>query len=49
MPLNKSIEGIENVAFNDFTIGVDVTGETPGQQHLPVVRQPDADAWSRTP
>ena len=27
VPLNKSIEGIENVAFNDFTIGVDVTGE----------------------
>ena len=26
--LNKSIEGIENVAFNDFTIGVDVTGES---------------------
>ena len=28
VPLNKSIEGIENVAFNDFTIGVDVTGES---------------------
>jgi len=27
VPLNPSIEGIENVAFNDFTIGVDVTGE----------------------
>ena len=27
VPLNKRIEGIENVAFNDFTIGVDVTGE----------------------
>ena len=27
VPLNKSIEGIENIAFNDFTIGVDVTGE----------------------
>ena len=27
VPLNKSIEGIENVAFNDYTIGVDVTGE----------------------
>ncbi len=27
VPLNKSVEGIENVAFNDFTIGVDVTGE----------------------
>ncbi len=27
VPLNKSIEGVENVAFNDFTIGVDVTGE----------------------
>ena len=27
VPLNKGIEGIENVAFNDFTIGVDVTGE----------------------
>ena len=27
VPMNKSIEGIENVAFNDFTIGVDVTGE----------------------
>ena len=28
VPLDKSIEGIENIAFNDFTIGVDVTGET---------------------
>jgi hypothetical protein len=28
VPLNPSVEGIENVAFNDFTIGVDVTGET---------------------
>ena len=27
VPLNKSVEGIENVAFNDLTIGVDVTGE----------------------
>ena len=27
VPLDPSIEGIENVAFNDFTIGVDVTGE----------------------
>ncbi len=27
VPLNPRIEGIENVAFNDFTIGVDVTGE----------------------
>jgi hypothetical protein len=27
VPLNRSIEGIENVAFNDFTIGTDVTGE----------------------
>jgi hypothetical protein len=27
VPMNKSIEGIENVAFNDFTFGVDVTGE----------------------
>jgi len=27
VPLNKSVEGIENVAFNDFTIGVDITGE----------------------
>jgi Carboxypeptidase regulatory-like domain len=27
VPLNRSIEGIENVVFNDFTIGVDVTGE----------------------
>ncbi|MFZ0228561.1 MAG: hypothetical protein WAL41_16835, partial [Mycobacterium sp.] len=27
VPLNKGIEGIENVAFNDFTMGVDVTGE----------------------
>jgi hypothetical protein len=25
--LNPAVEGIENVAFNDFTIGVDVTGE----------------------
>ncbi|MGC2211362.1 MAG: TonB-dependent receptor, partial [Candidatus Korobacteraceae bacterium] len=28
VPLDPSIEGIENVAFNNFTIGVDVTGET---------------------
>jgi hypothetical protein len=27
VPLNPSIEGIENVAFNSYTIGVDVTGE----------------------
>jgi hypothetical protein len=27
VPLNPSVEGVENVAFNDFTIGVDVTGE----------------------
>lgn len=27
VPLNPGIEGVENVAFNDFTIGVDVTGE----------------------
>jgi hypothetical protein len=27
VPLNPATEGIENVAFNDFTIGVDVTGE----------------------
>ena len=27
VPLNPNIEGIENVAFNDFTIGVDVTSE----------------------
>lgn len=27
VPLNPSVEGIENVAFNDFTIGADVTGE----------------------
>ena len=28
LPLNQATEGIENVAFNNFTIGVDVTGET---------------------
>ena len=27
VPLNPAAEGIENVALNDFTIGVDVTGE----------------------
>jgi hypothetical protein len=27
VPLNPAVEGIENIAFNDFTIGVDVTGE----------------------
>jgi hypothetical protein len=27
VPLNPASEGIENVALNDFTIGVDVTGE----------------------
>ena len=28
VPLAPSIEGIENVSFNDFTLGVDTTGET---------------------
>lgn len=28
VPLAPKIEGVENVALNDFTIGVDVTGET---------------------
>lgn len=28
VPLAPRIEGIENVVFNDFTFGVDVTGET---------------------
>lgn len=28
VPLNPAVEGIENVAFSDFTIGVDITGET---------------------
>lgn len=27
VPLNPAIEGIENVSFNDFTFGVDTTGE----------------------
>jgi len=27
VPLNPAAEGIENVSFNDFTIGVDITGE----------------------
>ncbi len=27
VPLDPAIEGIENVAFNNYTIGVDVTGE----------------------
>ncbi len=27
IPLNPAVEGIENIAFNDFTMGVDVTGE----------------------
>jgi hypothetical protein len=27
VPLNPSVEGIESVSFNDFTFGVDVTGE----------------------
>jgi hypothetical protein len=27
VPLNPSVEGVENVSFNDFTIGVDVTSE----------------------
>lgn len=27
VPLNAAIEGIENVSFNDFTFGVDTTGE----------------------
>ena len=28
VPLDPAFEGVENVAFNNFTIGVDVTGET---------------------
>ena len=28
VPLAPKIEGIENIVFNDFTFGVDVTGET---------------------
>jgi hypothetical protein len=28
VPLDPQIEGVENVAFNDFTIGVDTTGVT---------------------
>ena len=28
VPLAPKIEGVENVAFNDFTFGVDTTGET---------------------
>jgi hypothetical protein len=28
VPLAPALEGIENVSFNDYTIGVDVTGET---------------------
>jgi hypothetical protein len=28
VPLNPGVEGIENVAFNDFTLGVDTTGES---------------------
>lgn len=28
VPLDPNIEGIENVAFNDFTLGVNITGET---------------------
>jgi hypothetical protein len=28
VPLNTAAEGVENVAFNDFSIGVDTTGET---------------------
>jgi len=28
VPLAPKIEGIENVAFNDFTFGVDTTGLT---------------------
>jgi len=27
VPLNPSVEGVENVSFNDFTFGVDTTGE----------------------
>jgi hypothetical protein len=27
VPLNPAAEGVENVSFNDFSIGVDVTGE----------------------
>jgi hypothetical protein len=39
VPLDPRIEGIENVAFNDFTIGVDTTGAVQGQQYLSMVRQ----------
>ena len=28
VPLDPKIEGVENVAFNDFTLGVNTTGET---------------------
>ena len=28
VPLSPKIEGVENVSFNDFTFGVDTTGET---------------------
>jgi TonB-dependent Receptor Plug Domain len=28
VPLAPKIEGVENVSFNDFTLGVDITGET---------------------
>jgi hypothetical protein len=27
VPLNPGVEGVENVSFNDFTFGVDLTGE----------------------
>ena len=36
VPLAPKIQGIENVSFNDFTFGVDITGLDTGEQHVPV-------------
>ena len=35
----RKIEGIENVSFNDFTLGVDTTGLNGGQQYFSIVGQ----------
>ena len=34
VPLKPSTEGIENVAFNDFTMGVDTTALVQAREHL---------------
>ena len=46
VPLNPAVEGIENVAFNDFTIGVDVTSERQANNTYQVT-EALSKAWGR--